>query len=422
MLKYVCSALCNLGERFSRPIGAGFCILALSFGSNVDVRTVEKPLPARAFISVSDSDFSKSYRWAKVRDFAFSPDDKKMAVEVVAANADSAITMSVVEWDFASNRSTSQVQLPNAVPADSGFAAAFHRTIEYTPDGSAVFVESEGHVYRLNLTRDGLQQPITYPLPADSSASERVGRLFSVAADGDRVAVLAGQSSDSPDPGVVHIFRASSGEELAQWRLLTRVRSFALSATGKEVLVSVADPTNSNDIMLVDALSGEVVRRFQSGLPTGPGVAVTAMFMDHQHFVVVPDGSSDRKGRYLADVLKVFDSASGTITRELTFDKWGPAGEAWVSRSGSMIAALDLWMSPGHRRFNFGETGPSQAKIAFFRLDQPTRVCILGPLPESHERPRQSGFLRFSTDLELAGLFGSGRVAVYSTSACTDEN
>ena len=80
-------------------------------------------------------------------------------------------------------------------------------------------------------------------------------------------------------------------------------------------------------------------------------------------------------------------------------------------------------MSKFKRRFNFTEAGPKHAQLLFFHLNESSPFCVLGPLPEkSHERPRQSGFIRFSSDLGLVGLFENNRVSVYPISQCKERS
>jgi len=376
--------------------------------------------PDHASISISAADLQGDHSWVRLIDFAISPDDTRMVFEFVAGDAGDTAAIWVAQYEIATKKVIGQIKLSDTKAPDFGFEANYHLMIQYIPDGSGIIVQSPEGVYHVDSVGQGLLRALSYPLPPDFSTSGPADRLFSISANAGRLAVLVGQAFDPPKLGSIYVYATDTEQEVSHWRSVWRIQSLAVSPDGKELLETVSDSSDTGDILLLDSQTGKVLRAFRSGFGAEQSARIKSVFIDSDHFVVVPDGSIDAKGHYLGTALKIFDVRSGEFTRELTYAKWGPGGEVWVSSKDSTIATIDLWMSRVHRQFNLSESGPRKANIIFFHADRPAAPCVFGPVPESREHPIQSGFIRFSPDLQLIGIFENGRATVYTTASCTD--
>lgn len=369
-------------------------------------------------VSISGEDLPGKYAEGKIIDFAISPDNAKITVGFEVGEKDKKLDVWLVEWEIHNKKFLAKAQLPKLVPAIGSFVGLGHRTMQYTPDGSGIIFQSGHDLYVLDSATLSPRYDISDPEPANNSASETYARNFVISSDGSKLAVLSGQSYYPPMPGSIRIYNATRGEELSHWSLSVQVQSLSLSSDGKRLLVTVLNPKDPTDILLLDSTTGSEIKTFRSGFGTQQtfGAKLNAIFVDADHFVATPGGDVDAKGHYLANELKIFDSRTGEVTGKLKYDNLGPSGEIWVSSKDTTLATLNLWMSQFNRRFSFTESGARHAQFLFFHLNESSPFRVLGPLPQKNgEPPRQSGLIRFSPDLGVVGLFVNRQVTLYST-------
>ena len=385
-----------------------------------DASTTAKEFPA-GLISIQGEDLPGKYNGAEIGDFAVSPDNTKIAVEFEVGEGDKKLGVWLGEFEIATKKLIAKVHLTNPVSETITFIAVHHETMKYSPDGSQIIVQAGRDLYAFDSVTLNLRYSVSYPDLAEGSASEVYGRRFAISSDGSTLAVFFGQSINPQRLGLVRLFKAKTGEQLARWSVSVPIQSLSLSPDGKQLLVTALNPKDTTDILLLDSVSGLVIKGFESGFGTHllAGAAVNAMFVDADDFVATPGSFTDEKGRYLGHGLKIIDSRTGKVTRELTYEKFSPS-QVWVSARDSTLATLNLWMSPWRRRSMEGSH--SHAQLLFFRLNEGNPFCVLGPIPENKERPRQSGFIRFSPDLGLMGLFINRKLTVYSVPECNERS
>ncbi|HET9409270.1 MAG TPA: hypothetical protein VFO39_18660 [Candidatus Sulfotelmatobacter sp.] len=357
-----------------------------------------------------------------ILDFAVSPDNGTIAIAFAVPRDKEKVVVWLGEWKIVPGKLLAKIEVSDSVPLELAFIGLRHRTIQYTPDGSALILQAG---YSLNVF-EASDLKLRFAVRSDkitgTAVSAAVGQMFAISQDGKKLAVLSGQMEYPGNRlGVVSFYDVGSGKELSNWPALAHIASLSLSRNGDQLLATVFEQSDAGDILLLDGLSGHVVRSFVSGFQRASSqkAASDALFIDATHFVASPAGWIDRNGNYPGSSLKVFDSRTGDVTGELTYDKFGPSGSIWVSNEDSIIATLSVWMPHWKRRFNLSESGPKQGTFLFFRPRSGVPYCIVGPLPKTGGRASQSGFIRLSPDLQFVGLFVNDMITVYSIGDCT---
>jgi hypothetical protein len=231
--------------------------------------------------------------------------------------------------------------------------------------------------------------------------------------------LFLGQNLYPPTQGEVRLLDTKTSKVLAAWTATATIQSFSLSPNGERLLVSVVNPSDTKDVLILNSLTGAVSRSFESGFDTHPsvGARLNAAYLDSDHFVLVPGGSFDARVEAHAHVMKVFESSTGKIADEFSFDKFNPSGDVWTStRDVSKVAALSL--STSKLKAAFTEGGSTRAQLVRFRLGEKGPACLLGPLPEPKQRVKQSGIIRLSPNLESVGLLVGNQISVYAIPPC----
>jgi len=378
-------------------------------------------LPAE-LISISGDDLGL-HNAAGIIDFAISPDDESIAVAFVAAEGKDNLGLWLAEWDIATKKMLAKTHLEKTIPSTEAFPAFRNKKMQYDPGGSLILVRLGNNLYAFESATLGLRYCISNAGPPSDITIGGFERPFAISRDESTLAMLSGQSEYPKNTlGSISLYDAKSGNELAHWPAPAHIATLSLSPDGRQVLVTVFDQTGPADILLLDSLSGHAIKTFVSGFSSGSGRGVSSvLFVNADHFVASPGGETNSKGDYFGSSLKEFDSHTGNVTAELMYDKFGPSGSVWVSSKDSTVATLNLWRSHVKRRFNPGEKGPNSAQFLFFHPDGGNPFCVVGPLPKRAEHSSAtSGFIRFSPDLGLVGLFRSGSVTVHHIPSCKD--
>lgn len=372
-------------------------------------------------IVLSGDDAPGTPNGGAISDFAISPDDAKVTVGFLVAEGDRGLGVWLGEWQIATKKLIANAHLPNPVSIVSFFGAHQFRTMQYSRDGSVIFVET-GHVlYALDSSSFSILYSKSFT-DAASSTSESIGLQYAISGDGSTLMVLSGQSLYPNKLGSVHLYETASGNELAHWSANNHISAFSLSSDGTQALVTFLDLPNPADLLLLDSFSGRTIKTFITGFGGGSAQGTSeALFLGADRFVASPSGLIDAKGNYLGQALKVFDSRTGDVVTNLTYQKFGPTGQIWVSSDYSTIGMLNLWTSGFKRHFSAGEGVRGNEQMLFFHLNAAVPFCVLGPLPEkSNESPRQSGYIRFSPDLKELGLYMNKTVTLYPIGDCEE--
>jgi hypothetical protein len=356
-----------------------------------------------------------------ILDFAISPDNTTIAIAFEMREDVGKLSVWLGKWDIASRKLVAKVPINGSIPPELTFIGPRHSSIQYAPDGSAIVVQVGNQLYAYEAIDLKLRFAVSDRGAAGDLTSGAFGQLFAVSANGNAVATLSGQSEYPINKvGSVGLYELRSGKELSRWPAVAHFATLSLSPDGTRLLATVFEYSDSGDILLLDSMSGRLIKSFVSSFEhvSSRQGASNAVFLDGNHFVVSPSSWIDRKGNYPGSSLKAFDSRTGQVTADLTYDKFGPSGDVWVSSRDSTVVTLNVWMSHLRRRFNFTEGGPKRAQFLFFHPRSGGPFCVIGPLPAPDSRPRQSGFIRFSPDLGLVGLFVNGEVTIYSIPEC----
>jgi hypothetical protein len=374
-------------------------------------------------IATFSGDELEQGRGGVILDFAISPDNSTVAVAFDVVEGPGKVGLWLGEWGIKTKKPIARVRLDESDPGRLALMGLDHETIRYTRDGSTIAFEAGHRFYALEAADLKLRFAISTRGAEGGSNTGEIEPWFEISSNGNALAVHSGESLYPVSrAGMVSLYDLGSGRELSHWPAPAHFSSFAISPDGSQLLAAVFESTDPGDIQLLDSASGHMIRSFTSGferLSSGDRDS-EVVFLDGDHFVASPGPGIDGKGDYSGDSLKVFDSRTGNIAAELTYDKLGPSGEVWVSDRDSTVATLNLWMSHFERRFDFSEGGPKRAQFLFFHAHGGDPFCVVGPLPEANNGPRQSGFIRFSPDLGLVGLFVNGELAIYSMPECEE--
>jgi hypothetical protein len=371
--------------------------------AQAQVGTKTKSL-SKSFFSVDGQDLASD---ANISDFAISPDRSKIVVSF-GESEKGKVGMWLTELTLVDKQVIGKCHISDGVAL---FVSLDHSTIQYTPDGAQIIVQSESSLYSIDASSMKVLYSMSIPTTVHS-ASEARTRRFIISKDGKTIGVFFGQSIAPEKNGSVILLDAKTGNKLAEWPVPSQVQSFSFSLDEKQILMSALNPPDAVDMFLMDSRSGQIIKRFESGFPIQQvmGAGLNAIFLDEAHFVAVANNVFDKRGKYVLNPIKVFDVATGKVSKTFTYDKLAPApGDIWISDGADKLAVLSSWMSSWSRRFTEG--GAKHSNLIFFKIAEPASLCVIGPLPE--ENVKQSGFIRSSTDLEIIGLYQAHTIRLY---------
>ena len=351
----------------------------------------------------------------RILDFALSPDGARVAVAFDAPGEISKRGTWIAEWNTSDKTLIARNHIGVAIPPASNFPSIWHEAMQFTPDGSKLLVQVGDSL--LAFDSDSVKLLYSSALQIEPLGPALENGEFSMSADGSAVAVLLAQNYDPPRTGRICVFNVESGKEIAHWMLPFAIHSLSLSPDGEDLLVSRQDPPEGIDLFVLNAASGREEARFASGFVTAYSMGATAVaaFLDRDHFLVTPTPQLDAKQNYVGDSLKILDRRTAAVGRQLTGNRFGLMGESWVSSRDQAIATLNAWAPHWKQTVSEDPFGP--AEFLFFQEDRQTPSCVVGPLPKG--QTKQTGYVRFSGDLRLVGLFFDAHISIYPLSACT---
>jgi hypothetical protein len=103
------------------------------------------PFPNRPVFSVGIED-----KDTQITDFSISPDGSKVVVGFETSDAEKRLKVRAQEWDLNTGKLIAKAPVGETIPAAAvGFASLFHKTIQYSPDGSKVIVRLGDNIYGL---------------------------------------------------------------------------------------------------------------------------------------------------------------------------------------------------------------------------------------------------------------------------------
>ncbi|MBZ5707526.1 MAG: hypothetical protein LAN63_19455 [Acidobacteriia bacterium] len=306
----------------NRGLAALALLLTISISLKGEKSTTQ-PFPSQ-LTTIQGRDLPGDYAEVEIVDFAFSPDNAKITVGFEVREGEKDLGAWLAEWELGTRKLIAKMRVASHVSPGLRSIALNHDTIRYTADGSEVICQIGRGLYVLDASTLTLRYSLSIPDLAGGSASEVEDRTFAISADARRLVLFFGQSLYPYKIGFIGLYEIRTGEELAHWSLSAQIQSLSLSPDGKQLLATVLNPKDTTDILLLDSTTGRLIKSFESGFGTHQGAQLNAVFIDADHFVVVPDASIDAKGGYLGNELKIFDFHTGKVTGELTYEKQVP--------------------------------------------------------------------------------------------------
>ena len=366
------------------------------------------------FLSLDVHDFPAESNAAEIADFTISPDHSRIAVAFVTVENGRTGT-GLAQWEVNNKKLLGWHTLPTEIAI---FVSIDHNTIQYTPDGSQIIFQSASDLYSLDAVT--LKTLYSIHIPENTkSASERGHRRFVLSRDGTVLALFSEQSLFPERLGALRLYATRTGTKLAEWPLSVSIQSLSLSPNGKNLLVGLLNPRDETDLLLLDAQTGKTIRHFESGygLHKSLGALLPIQFLNEDHFIVVPSLAINASSHDRVQSIKVFDIHTGKAVRELTYDKLAAVTDVWTSDVRDTVTVLNLWESYWRRHFTEGGI-PSVATLLFFKDSDASPYCVLGPLDRKRVKPIQTGFIRFSPDLSIVGLYESRKIDLFKTGQC----
>jgi WD40 repeat protein len=309
----------------------------------------------------------------EVDSFDISPDGKTLAVEFGTREKDGTFGVWVAVWDVDSGHLVAVQQVEWNYPTynfqtDNKFLKAWNglplpgykHDLRFSPNGNKLIVLTGPHLVVLSFPE--LKSLYSFADPEDPHSEHERMMLtdFAVSAQGNRLALLRQYTrvimyeSGHFDPRSFELTIAdlSDGKVLARWSKPGHDESVALSPDGTQVALTVnpvatgiaAIPTGQNDVFILKAESGELVRAFNTGYAAGD-----AQFLRNgDKLVTIPADQEGQPEFYPRNTVRVWNLATGQIEQELRYPKYGVRSSSHVaiSANGEWLAVANPWHNP----------------------------------------------------------------------------
>jgi len=383
---------------------SGFLVLILltagSFAWSFDTKTSKAKL--QALMSIDGKDLTEKYGASEILSFDVSPDNQTVVVGYRTAEQHHTASISVGKWEIASKRLLATARLEESTDQDSAFVR-----LVFTPDGQLLISQTDHAINILD--------PNTLAIKRTIQIS---GDCSQLSGDGHILAVRAWSQGKSS----VHILDARSGEQLGLWpepEAFQHTVCPPLSFGGDQMLITA--PGSGPNILLVDSLTGKVIRSFSIGFRherASPDNEIgSAAFIDTSRLIVAPSSDPGKSGRYSAKTLKVINANTGELIHELVYRHLAPGHAPWVSASGSTLALINAWRSRSQNLSDADANVPIQ--LLLFRLDTTQPTCVVENLPMSGSTPEgATSAVKPSPDLGIFGFRISNQLTIYKIIGC----
>jgi hypothetical protein len=389
------------------------CVIAVAIVSAISIQLLHANnadtaglVKAQRVSGLSAGDFPGHEYGASIQDVAVAPDGRVFAVKFAAGEGKNQAGIFLGLWSLPDGKLLLKARLASSHGITTP-SRTMH-TLEFSPDGAAIISADGSSIYIIEAGTLKLLHLIELPSNAQTSKYPPFVRAFSISRDSTTLAVLSGDGPYAPGVDLVRIFRLKTGNEIARWNSAEKLKSISISASGDLLLAGVWDPRRPEDILLLEASTGRIVRRLRSGFAFGQGYSnlSAAVFLEDHKLLAVPDHYVDSKGKY-ADRLEFVDSTTGATLQELSYDRFGPTGIVAVSGDEKIIVALNY--PPKHAR---------GAQLLFYRPDEIAPVCVLDPVPVQESNGKSTSYVRFGSDPILFAIFTPQNVGIYRVSNC----
>ncbi len=292
--------------------------------------------------------------------FDISPDGKTLAVEFGTREPDKRITDWVALWDIESQRLIATKEVEHDEPKQLYYGLKSRppvpgpilwqtKDIRFSPDGRELLVLTGPSLVGLSFP----ELKVLY------SFEDRVGPVteqtlyrhmfvegFAMAAN--RLAILEQISHNSPKccSLKVKIADLHTGKLVADWTRPGLSHSIALSPDASLLALTNnpapwgvgAIPPEANNILILNANSGDIVRAFNSGSAAG-----NAQFVGGDTALITMPIYSDFEP---GDAAKLWNLKTGQLEQKLGYPKYGLRGGISLSANGELLAVAAFWLNP----------------------------------------------------------------------------
>lgn len=218
------------------------------------------------------------------------------------------------------------------------------RYIEYTATGNYLVVLDPATLRVFDARTYAEVKRVSYEEPKEAFANDGWAIAdFSLAADGSRVAIGI-SSTIGANGGFVRVYDLGTGQVVREWRLHDGVRyvtGVALSQDGARVAVTSLPvvrssdpetfiPAGVNNVRVMDVQTGNTITEVNTKYVAGP------VIFGPNNTLLTGSINNDRKG-YSLDTIKVWDSRTGKLLREITNPRAGVHYRLDFSRDGKLL-------------------------------------------------------------------------------------
>ena len=218
------------------------------------------------------------------------------------------------------------------------------RYAAYTANGNYLVVFDPATLRVLDARTYAEVKRVNYEEPKETFANDGWAIAdFSLAADGSRVAIGI-SSTIGANGGFVRVYDLGTGQVVREWRLHDGVRyvtGAALSQDGDRVAASSLPVARSSDpetfipvgvdnVRVMDVQTGKTITEVNTKYVAGP------VLFGPNNTLLTGSINDDRKG-YSLDTIKVWDSRTGKLLREITNPRTGVHYRLDLSPDGKLI-------------------------------------------------------------------------------------
>lgn len=349
------------------------------------------------------TEFTKHHPLAGISCFDLSPDGNTVAVEFGTQEPDKTFGAWVALWDVRTGDLIAEKQVEGNIPTvlsghGPGMPALpmailwYSRDIRFSPDGRMLLVLTGPRLVALSFPGLKVLYSIEDRVLAENMQTQMFIEGFSMAAK--RLAVLEQVTHNSPvceEPTrcslKVMIADLDDGKIVAEWDKPGLSRSIALSSDGNLLALTInpvawevrSVPVEENDVFIVKADSGEVVRAFNSGYAAGdaeflPGSA--------ELLTIPPDHGEGLF--YPRDAVRVWNLKTGQLERQLSYPKYGVRGYMSVSANGEWMAVTNVWWDVSDLKFD-RDNRRAYARLLLWNLSSGKLVYDSGNLGQEYD-------------------------------------
>jgi WD40 repeat protein len=294
----------------------------------------------------------KPWESASVRACAFTPDSRQIAFLYLTDNQVSEKPWKVVYtshlalWDFRTGKTEEKLKWDYTSNDGHDPWPTNPRYIGFTADGSRLVLFGGDEIRVLDVPSYKPQNRIAFEYPLEQTSLRGIAWNivgFSLDPDGSRIAAALSDPGNVAG-GFVRVYDLSSGKIIREWKLGDEVKAvagIALSPDGQRVALSWLPsepssdpetfiPSGTDNLRVMDVKTGEMLAGMNTKYFAG-----TVLFGPNE--TLLTGSMNDDRTGYKYDTVKIWDSRTGKLLREITNPRTGVHYRLDLSPDGKLL-------------------------------------------------------------------------------------